>query len=244
VLPIRPSRSLVLLLLVGSAAPLAGQNSDADAPSTRPVVIGEPGYVPGLHLRVGLDERRLRLQDGSIVLLEATASVGRADTVRYGEREWTFSTPPGQRVVRAKEADPIWTPPDWHYAERALRYRWELVPLERGETVEMEDGSSFQVRGDRVVRVFPDGRVEPAALGGDIVVGNRLVVPPYGTADRRLRGELGPFKLDMGEGYLIHGTPRQETIGGAVTHGCIHLADAALETLFRLVPVGTPVYIY
>ncbi|MBA2669748.1 MAG: L,D-transpeptidase [Gemmatimonadetes bacterium] len=204
----------------------------------------EPGYVPGLHLRVLLEERRLLVQQGGIILLDVPASVGRADTLWYRGREWTFATPPGRRVVRAKEADPVWTPPDWHYAERAKQNNWELVQLQRGGTIALADGSRLTVRGQRVVRVLPGGRSEPVPLDEDIVLGDVLVVPPFGTANRRLRGELGRFKLDLGDGYLIHGTPREETIGGATTHGCVHLADEHLEMLFQHIPLGTSVFIY
>ena len=41
----------------------------------------------------------------------------------------------------------------------------------------------------------------------------------------------------------IHGTGDQETIGEPASHGCIHLADADLVTLFDLLPSGTLVWI-
>ncbi len=41
----------------------------------------------------------------------------------------------------------------------------------------------------------------------------------------------------------IHGTPRPELLGRAVSHGCIRISNRAALTLKRLVPVGTPVRI-
>jgi L,D-transpeptidase YbiS len=41
----------------------------------------------------------------------------------------------------------------------------------------------------------------------------------------------------------IHGTGDQASIGEPASHGCIHLADADLISLFDLLPVGTLVWI-
>ena len=41
----------------------------------------------------------------------------------------------------------------------------------------------------------------------------------------------------------IHGTGDQESIGEPASHGCIHLADADLISLFDLLPSGTLVWI-
>ncbi len=56
---------------------------------------------------------------------------------------------------------------------------------------------------------------------------------------------LGPFKLDMGDGYLIHGTHyyNEESIGEAVSHGCVRMNNDDLTRLYRLVPRGTVVEI-
>lgn len=51
-------------------------------------------------------------------------------------------------------------------------------------------------------------------------------------------------QVDSHDRYIyIHGTGDQETIGEPATHGCIHLADADLITLFDRLPVGTLVWI-
>ncbi len=49
-----------------------------------------------------------------------------------------------------------------------------------------------------------------------------------GTAHRRILGELGRYKLDLGDGSLIHGTPDQASVGSATTHGCLRLREADL----------------
>ena len=62
--------------------------------------------------------------------------------------------------------------------------------------------------------------------------------------NRQIAGELGRFRLGLGDGYFIHGTPYEETVGQAATHGCVRLHDADIEWLYNNIDVGTPVYIY
>ena len=55
---------------------------------------------------------------------------------------------------------------------------------------------------------------------------------------------LGQHALYLGRsGYLIHGTNRPYGIGMRVTHGCVRLYPEDVESLFNMVPVGTPVNI-
>ena len=58
-----------------------------------------------------------------------------------------------------------------------------------------------------------------AALPTDehIVFDNTLFVPPMGSKNRKIEGELGKFRLNLGDGYLLHGTPYKESIGLAAT---------------------------
>lgn len=48
--------------------------------------------------------------------------------------------------------------------------------------------------------------------------------------------------LDM-PGYLLHGTNKNFGVGTRISHGCIRLYPKDIETLFNLVPEGTPVTI-
>ena len=54
-----------------------------------------------------------------------------------------------------------------------------------------------------------------------------------------------PTLTDWPQGGVvgIHGTDRPDLIPGRVSHGCIRLKNAAIVTLGRLMPVGTPVTI-
>jgi len=44
-------------------------------------------------------------------------------------------------------------------------------------------------------------------------------------------------------GYGIHGTWEPETVGSAVSKGCIRMLNTDVEELFDIVPVGTAVTI-
>jgi L,D-transpeptidase YbiS len=67
---------------------------------------------------------------------------------------------------------------------------------------------------------------------------------PRDPADRLEYGSLGEYALYLGDGYMIHGTLYERLLGRSVTHGCIRLGRDDLRTVYRLVPVGAPVFIY
>jgi hypothetical protein len=232
-------------------APAAAEAGAAPAPfgalpadPVRARVAEEARRAPGRRLVISLDERRLWWMEEERVLHTAPVAVGKGTRLEHGGRVWDFTTPYGTRTVRAKEADPVWIPPDWHYVELARDSAYALVPLRRGRPARLADGSALEVRGERIVQVHGDGRVEEIPPDEEVIFGRTLYVPPPGTANRRIAGELGEYKLELGDGYMLHGTPHQDSIGRAATHGCIRLRDADVEYLYRSVPVGAPVYIY
>jgi lipoprotein-anchoring transpeptidase ErfK/SrfK len=55
---------------------------------------------------------------------------------------------------------------------------------------------------------------------------------------------LGTHRLYLGDGYALHGTNNPASIGQSVSHGCIRLRNEDIQTLYEMVPVGTPVFIY
>ena len=187
--------------------------------------------------------RMLLLLEDADTLLKTPIAVGSGDTLRYGDRAWRFTTPAGTRTVLAKEADPVWVPPLWHFVERASENGFPLVELKPGADYIFPDGSRVVVRDGFAGHLLTSGAFIPTEPGNEVVINGILFVPPIGTESRRVRGELGAYKLDLGDGYLIHGTPHKDSIGPASTHGCIRVDDAALEFLFHNVPVGTEVRI-
>ena len=105
-------------------------------------------------------------------------------------------------------------------------------------------------RDDRLamrVRIGVGSALTPTPAGRYYVT--QVLQPPPG-------GPFGPYALGLsghstvlrsfggGSGQLaIHGTNDPSSIGRDVSHGCIHLDDAAITRLARTLPLGTPVQI-
>ena len=69
-------------------------------------------------------------------------------------------------------------------------------------------------------------------------------VPPLDSPKRQVKGHLGKYALDLGDGIMIHGTDDVGSFGKRASHGCIRVPGDMLETLYNTAKVGTPVYIY
>ena len=69
-------------------------------------------------------------------------------------------------------------------------------------------------------------------------------VPPLDSPKRRMKGQLGKYALDLGDGILIHGTDDVSSFGRAASHGCIRVPGDMLETVYNAAKVGTTVYIF
>ena len=205
-----------------------------------------PGMRP--FIVVSIEERRLWLKQGDSVLYSAPVATGSGKTLvkEGGTEQWKFETPRGRLLVVSKDSMPTWVPPDWHFVEQARKRGLGIVRLARGEALPGSDGSQVKVTGSDVVRRGTDGKEIPltATDGREIVVGGNIVVPPFGTNQRKYKDVLGTRRLNLGDGYALHGTNRPETVGKAVSHGCVRLRNADIEWLYDRVPVGTPVYIY
>ena len=197
----------------------------------------------GLRVIVNLEGHELYVLDDADTLIVAPVATAVDTTLSYNGRSWTFTTPRGKRKVLSKETNPVWTPPEWHYAEVAARQGLRLVHLDRGGAVTLSDGRRLVVRGDRVGALDASG-FAPLPVDEEIVFDGTIYVPPQGTVNRRIEGELGKYKLSLGDGFLLHGTPHTESIGTAATHGCVRLLDEDVQWLYDNVPVGTSVFIY
>jgi len=69
-------------------------------------------------------------------------------------------------------------------------------------------------------------------------------VPPPEDPSRHVEGELGAYVLNLGDGYLIHGTRNEAVLGHSVSHGCVRLGAQDLKRLYETTPKGVRVYIY
>ena len=112
-----------------------------------------------------------------------------------------LETPRGVRKVNAKAVDPVWTPPLWHYVEMAQIHGKKLVVMPRNGRVALPGGERLEVRDSLVGRWTPARGWTAWPVGDEIIIGASLYMPPVGTKNRVHHGQLGPFKLDVGDGY-------------------------------------------
>jgi hypothetical protein len=222
--------------VAGSARMLRDAEAAPEPPRDRPYLV------------ISLEDRLLWYKQRGTILFSTAVATGSGKTLvkEGGASAWRFETPRGRLVVQSKEEAPVWAPPDWHYVEQSRKRGLGLARLERGRSLAAADGTVIRVEGDEVVRVLPDGRrkVLMAADGREIVVDGKVLVPPLGTTQRRYPGVLGTHRLNMGDGYAMHGTNQPQTVGRAVSHGCVRLRNEDIAKLYAMVAVGTPVYIY
>ena len=208
----------------------------AEPPANRPYIV------------VSIEDHRLWYRQGDSVLFTTEVATGSGKVLEKsgGDTHWRFETPRGRLTVRSKETDPVWVPPDWHYVEEAQRRGLGVIRLNRGQRIPMGDGSMLTVAGSDVVKRSRDGRLSPltASEGKELVVGGNIVIPPFGTNQRKYQGVLGTHRLNLGDGYALHGTNRPETIGRSVSHGCVRLRNEDIAKLYEIVPLGTVVFIY
>ena len=199
------------------------------------------------YIVVSMADHRLWYKQGKDVLFEAPVATGSCKELVGGSAgQWRFETPRGRLTVKGKDEDPAWVPPDWHYVEQAHKKGLGIVHLDEGEKISTGDGVLTTQNGE-VVKRYNNGNT--VSLGGgvegkEIVVNGNIVVPPYGTTARRYMGVLGTRRLELGDGYGIHGTDQPESIGQSVSHGCVRMRNEDIERLYPMVAVGTPVYIY
>ena len=211
-------------------------------------------------------ENRLWVRRGGQTVFQAVVSTGKGTKLTIGGRTMIFDTPTGRFRIRWKEENPVWVPPDWHYVEEARKKKLDLVRAKPGDVIDAETGRPVAESGDalwsllgdeeprpkRVLKVEKDSIFEVASDGTQkevtprefIRTGKTLVVPPLGFKQRRIGKTLGRYRLNLGDGYALHGTQALSQLGRSVSHGCVRLADDDLEKLFKMSHVGDEVIIY
>jgi hypothetical protein len=220
-----------------SLAKVASTSANNAIPTNRPYIV------------ISIEDHRLWYKQGDSVLFTTQVATGSGKVLDAvgGQSRWKFETPRGRLLIQSKEEDPAWIPPDWHYVEVARKRGLGIVRLNRGQSLPAGDGSVITVEGTDVVRKYKDGRVvpiEPGMEGREAIAGGNIVIPPFGTNQRKYKGVLGTHRLNMGDGYALHGTDKPESIGRSVSHGCVRLRNEDIETLYQMVSLGTPVCIY
>ncbi len=133
------------------------------------------------------------------------------------------------------------------YVKQGLKLLWSAdVSVGRGGRL------SDKKSGQRWEFVTPRGEFRVIGKGVNpkwrkpdwAFVENGEPVPPPDDPSRFIDGELGAYFFNLGDGYLIHGTKSEELLGRPASHGCVRVGAADLEKLYKLVPIGTKVYIF
>jgi lipoprotein-anchoring transpeptidase ErfK/SrfK len=222
--------------------------AEASSPESPPEAV-TPATEPeeaAAQILVSLSKRRLYLVSGRDTVLSAPVAIGKGEDFEFDGKKYHFATPKGRRRIIGKETNPVWVVPEWHYFEKAVRKKLEVVRLGKDSRVELRDGSFIAVLEDQVGRVNRNGYFAPFTPGNEIIFDSKIFIPPMNSAQRKVPDALGPYKLDMGDGYLIHGTHiyNSDSIGEAVSHGCVRMNNSDLDRLYHLVEKGTPVVIF
>jgi lipoprotein-anchoring transpeptidase ErfK/SrfK len=236
-----------VLLVVALLLVLVGVRALADpqtVPLTSAQVRAAADTTQELRVVISLAARRLWVIDSSgDTLRTASVAVGSGRRLTLGGRTWRFATPVGIRRVLSAEVDPVWIRPDWAYVELARQRELRLDSVTSRHPHALAGGDSLVARGGEI-GVVRNGAFAAWPFEKDIVIRGVLYMPPVGSPYRMLRGTLGQYRLNLGNAVGLHGTLEKESIGRAVTHGCMRLHDADVEWLYLHVPVGTPVFIY
>lgn len=174
------------------------------------------------YLVVSLAERRVLYLEGTDTIFRAEVAIGSGETLVIGGTTRRFQTPRGKMSITHKELDPVWVPPNWHYVQYARKHGLRLK--------DMSNAPVDALAG------FPPGQV-PVSDG-------TVIIPPWGSPQRKHQGVLGVAKLEMQDGYYFHGTDNEASVGTAASHGCLRMKRQDILWMYEHVPVGTPVYIY
>ena len=185
-------------------------------------------------ITVSTAENKVYAHRNGQLVFEAVCSTGSNSTLRTGSGTKVFRTPIGRFRIKSKEENPKWVPPDWHYVEEAQKYGMSVVHLQRGSSV-----GGLYVSGNNVY----DGGYE-LPEGKLIVRGGAVIIPPVGTRQREFGDVLGTHRLNLGDGYALHGTQAVDKLGQSVSHGCVRLHNDDIARLFSMASVGDEVIIY
>jgi lipoprotein-anchoring transpeptidase ErfK/SrfK len=219
----------------------------------------------GQTIMVSTVENHLYVRRGGQTIFDAICSTGKGTTLAVDGKTLVFDTPIGKFHIKQKEENPLWVPPDWHFVEEAQKNGMRVVHLNPGGAIDADtgqaatsqpkgfwswlDGSSngshrtLRVQGNTVVE-DDNGVTRELPPGKTIVAGNAVIVPPVNTVQRHYDKVLGKFRLELGDGYGIHGTDEPDKLGHSVSHGCVRLGDDDIARLYQIANVGDEVIIY
>jgi lipoprotein-anchoring transpeptidase ErfK/SrfK len=239
------------------------ENLKSDVSQARSDIEEEP--ASDQTIIVSTAENRVWVRKGGKTIFTAVCSTGKGTTLVENGRKLVFETPTGRFRIVSKEENPVWVPPDWHFVEEARKKKLAVVRLTPGTAIDADTGEPvaaepsggvwawlrgadkrrvLKVKGNSVVEVSPGGGERELPAGELIRAGKTMVVPPVNVRQRRFDKVLGHYRLNIGNGYALHGTMATNQLGRSVSHGCVRLGDADIEKIYRMSNVGDEVIIY
>jgi hypothetical protein len=241
-----PAAVAAAVLVLAVAGPASAEAAHAAPRAGEVTASAAAAADPGKRIVVSLQQKRLWLLQRGDTVFTAPIAIGSGQVFRFGNRTYRFETPRGERRILGKDFEANWIPPDWHYYRKAAYRGLEPVHLKDGDRIELSDGTFLEVRDMQVGRINQWDNWWPFTPGTEIMFDGKIFIPPFGSPQRVIPNALGPVKLLLGDGYLIHGTHdyNHQSIGTAASAGCIRMRNPDVEKLAGMVDVGTPVYIY
>jgi len=225
-----------------------------DAPDTGQTII------------VSTAENRLYVRKNGQTIFQAVCSTGKGTRLAVDGHTTVFETPIGKFKIKSKDENPQWVPPDWHYVEEAHKNGMRVVHLNPGDSIDADSGQPAQASssegvwswfggsegGSQRVLTVKHGTVVEEDNGVErelppgkmITAGGAIIVPPVDSPQRHFDKVLGKYRLELGDGYGIHGTDEPDKLGQSVSHGCVRLGDDDIEKLYQIANVGDEVVIY
>lgn len=219
----------------------------------------------GQKIVISTAENKLYLRENGQTVFQTVCSTGKGTTLAVDGKTLIFDTPIGKFHIKSKEENPQWVPPDWHYVEQARKNGMRVVRLNPGQQIDANTGDVvgkhdegvwswfggggggssrvLKMRGNTVV-VDNGGSEEELPPGKIITAGNTIVIPPVDSPQRHFDKVLGHYRLNLGDGYAIHGTQETDKLGQSVSHGCVRVGDDDLAKLYAIAKVGDEVVIY
>ena len=163
-----------------------------------------------------------------------------ADEAAELEKEIAELTPRGSYIVIDRGNNRLWVRNDEGVVHEAV------VSTGSGAILQEAGGQqrrwTFDTPGGRL-RVLGK-RANPVWVKPDWAFLEEGQAPPRQLSERMEKGTLGEWALDLGDGYMIHGTLYERLLGRSLTHGCIRVGRDDLRVVVGAARAGTPVFIF
>src|SRR5438067_2188392 len=96
----------------------------------------------GQTIIVSTAENHVYLRRNGQTIFDAVCSTGKGTRLAVDGKTLVFDTPIGKFHIKAKEENPQWVPPDWHFVEQAQSEGMRVVHLNPGQSIDADTGGA------------------------------------------------------------------------------------------------------